>query len=72
MGCMGYPYLFDFCISEHVSHDSPCMEAAGKRGASMNWQGWVFMLGAWTFIGILFFYTIYRILFGDKKRKKGL
>jgi len=36
----------------------------------MNWQGWLFMLGAWMFIGILFIYTTYRILSGDKKRKK--
>jgi hypothetical protein len=32
----------------------------------MNWQGWVFMLSAWTFIGGLFLYSFKRILFGDK------
>lgn len=32
----------------------------------MNWQGWMFMLIAWTFIGWLFFYSFKRMLFGDK------
>lgn len=33
----------------------------------MSWQGWTFMLLAWLFIGILFFYSFKRILFIDKK-----
>lgn len=35
----------------------------------MKWQGWLFMLLAWSFIGILFFYSFKRILFDDKRRK---
>lgn len=36
----------------------------------MNWQGWMFMLAAWIFIGGLFIYTTYRVLFGDRKKRK--
>jgi hypothetical protein len=35
----------------------------------MKWQGWLFMLLAWSFIGMLFLYSFKRILFNDKRRK---
>lgn len=31
----------------------------------MSWQGWVFMLSAWTFFTALLLYCYYRILFGN-------
>ncbi|GIV20467.1 MAG: hypothetical protein KatS3mg023_2218 [Armatimonadota bacterium] len=31
----------------------------------MNWQGWVFMLSAWTFFTVLLVYCFYRILSRD-------
>lgn len=52
-------------------NDLPGME--GKKGAGMNWQGWVFMLIVWGIVSSLFFYSFYRILFGNRpggKRKK--
>jgi hypothetical protein len=42
------------------------MEAPGQRGCGMNWQGWTFMIAAWTFIGGLFFFAFKRILFSKK------
>jgi hypothetical protein len=39
----------------------------------MNVQGWIFMLMVWIFVGGLFFYSFYHILFDEsiqKKRKK--
>jgi hypothetical protein len=32
----------------------------------MNWQGWIFMIAAWTFIGGLFLFSFKRILFSNK------
>jgi hypothetical protein len=32
----------------------------------MNWQGWTFMIAAWTFIGWLFIFSFKRILFSNK------
>lgn len=32
----------------------------------MNWQGWIFMIAAWTSIGGLFFFAFKRILFNKK------
>jgi uncharacterized membrane protein len=71
MGCMGCPYLFGFCIYQHVFYYLSDME--GKEGTGMNWQGWVFMLIVWGIVSSLFFYSFYRILFDDRaggKRKK--
>jgi len=36
----------------------------------MNWQGWVFMLMAWSLVGGLFFYSFYHILFDERVEKK--
>jgi len=36
----------------------------------MNWQGWIFMIAAWTFIGGLFIFSFKRILFGNKSPDK--
>ncbi|GBC92883.1 hypothetical protein HRbin15_01360 [bacterium HR15] len=33
----------------------------------MSVSGWIFMLLAWAFIGGLFVYCFYRILFGDAR-----
>jgi hypothetical protein len=41
-----------------------------EEGAGMNWQGWVFMLSAWGLIGVLFFYSFYRVLFDKQMQKK--
>lgn len=32
----------------------------------MSWQGWLFMLIAWSFVCAIFFYSFYRVIF-DKK-----
>ncbi len=32
----------------------------------MNWQGWVFMLIVWFFVGAIFFYSLYRIIFDER------
>jgi hypothetical protein len=32
----------------------------------MNWQGWIFMIAAWTFIGGIFLFSFKRILFNSK------
>jgi hypothetical protein len=37
----------------------------------MNWQGWLFMLSAWTFFTILIVYCDYRILFGGNNQTSG-
>ena len=37
----------------------------------MNWQGWVFMLSAWTFFTTLLIYCFYRILFEDSGQGRG-
>jgi hypothetical protein len=42
------------------------MEISGERGCRMNWQGWIFMIAAWTFIGGLFLFSFKRILFDNK------
>lgn len=34
----------------------------------MSVSGWVFMLVAWAFVGGLFIYCFYRILFGDSEQ----
>ncbi len=34
----------------------------------MNWQGWVFMLSAWTFFTVLVIYCYYRILIGGNNQ----
>ncbi|MEW6068241.1 MAG: hypothetical protein AB1610_08125 [Nitrospirota bacterium] len=36
----------------------------------MNWQGWIFMLMVWGFVGSLFFYSFYRIIFDNKVKDK--
>lgn len=68
MGRMGNPYIFDFCINEYVSHYLPGMER--KEDVRMNWQGLVFMLTVWVVVSGLFFYSFYRILFGDRKQHR--
>jgi hypothetical protein len=50
----------------YVYYCLPCMEAPGQGGCGMNWQGWIFMIAAWTFIGGLFFFAFKRILFSKK------
>lgn len=37
----------------------------------MSWQGWVFMLSAWTFFTALMAYCFYRILFVADKPERG-
>ena len=68
MGCMVYPFLFDFRDYRHVSRYLLRMEV--QEGVRMNWQGWVFMLIAWSFVSSLFFYSFYRILFNDARHKQ--
>lgn len=70
MGCMGNPHLPDFCIFGDVPYDPAGMEASKEENFRMNWQGWVFMLTVWGFVGSLFVYSFYRILFGDQIRQK--
>ncbi len=66
---MGNPWLSDFYISEYVSHGMAGMETQ-RRGKTMNWQGWMFILIVWGFVGSLFFYSFYRILFGGQRNKR--
>lgn len=37
----------------------------------MSVGGWIFMLLAWAFVGGLFVYCFYRILFGDTRSAGG-
>jgi hypothetical protein len=37
----------------------------------MSWQGWVFMLSAWTFFTGLLVYCFYRILFENSGQDSG-
>jgi uncharacterized membrane protein YgdD (TMEM256/DUF423 family) len=34
----------------------------------MSLSGWIFMLGAWLFVGTLFVYCFARILFGNQNQ----
>lgn len=36
----------------------------------MSWQGWVFMLSAWTFFTALLIYCFYRILTEPPKQER--
>lgn len=36
----------------------------------MSWQGWVFMLSAWTFFTVLLVYCYYRILTGNSRTEQ--
>jgi|GEM_PF-3581544 len=36
----------------------------------MNWQGWIFMIIAWSLVGCLFFYAFYHIFSGERVRHK--
>jgi hypothetical protein len=42
------------------------VETSGERSFRMNWQGWIFMIAAWTFIGGIFLFSFKRILFNSK------
>jgi hypothetical protein len=63
LGNTHFPYI---TFHKHVYYCTPCMEAPGKRGFWMNWQGWIFMIAAWTFIGGIFLFSFKRILFNSK------
>jgi len=38
-----------------------------EEPVQMTTGGWVFMIGAWTFILVLVYYTFSKVLRGDKK-----
>lgn len=66
MGGVDYTHLPYIAFLRHVYYCLPGMEAPGQGGYGMNWQGWIFMISAWTFIGGLFFFAFKRILFSKK------
>ena len=66
MGSLGHTYLPFVAFLGHVYYCLAGMEASEKGAFSMNWQGWIFMIIAWTFIGGIFLFSFKRILFNSK------